>query len=322
MRYALFLIKTIGFLFGFGGVVLVAAALAGPIGWPFELFASWPYLVASLATGSAIIAGVCRWPRLGTLAFGGSLLLIAIAMASPGDLTRPRPPPIDPANHHLIWGNVLGQPANVQELMIRAHLHDQAVLAGGEMLWGWEKQAIPARRDLNRASGGNLGVEGCAKTGEVLRNQGDYGDGARGRTFGLKVACADYTLFAVHLTNPLWQSGLRFTRRNEEFVILANAVRAVEGAVVVIGDFNTAPNALPFSRFIKAANVAHTSCGGRWLPTWRPLRFREHVKDGNPLTGIPIDHLFTRNIDVISCHIGEDFGSDHLPLVVELKARE
>jgi hypothetical protein len=322
VKYFVLLTKTVGFLVGLGGLALIALALAGPLGWPFELFASWPYLIAAIGICSAIGAGLCRWPRLGTLVFAGALTLVAIAMASPGDLTRAKPPPIDTANHHLIWGNMLGMPASVRELMTRAYLLDQAVLAGGEMPWQRDKVPISARAGLNRARGGSIGVEGCSPTGKVLNNQGDYGDGALSRSFGLKVACADYTLFAIHLTNPLRQSGLRFTRRNEELVMLANAVRTVDGPIVVIGDFNTAPNALPFSRFIKAANVAHTSCGGRWLPTWRPLRFRARFHDGNPLTGIPIDHLFTRNIDVVSCSVGQDFGSDHLPLVVELNTRQ
>jgi endonuclease/exonuclease/phosphatase (EEP) superfamily protein YafD len=126
-------------------------------------------------------------------------------------------------------------------------------------------------------------------------------------------------LFAVHLTNPLWQWGQRHVRRNRELDELARAIKVEEGPIVVIGDFNTPPNALPFSRFMKAANIDHTSCGGRWLPTWRPLGWRGKFNDANPLTGIPIDHLFTRDVQVVSCTVGKDFGSDHLPLIVELK---
>jgi Endonuclease/Exonuclease/phosphatase family len=319
MKALIFLVKSVGFLIGFGALGLVGMALAGPIGFPFELFASWPYLVAAIGAISAIIAGICRWPRLGTGVFAGSVVLVAIAMASPGDLSRARAPTPNPANLHLIWGNTLGFEASTIELMRRAHGLNQAVLATAEVQpsWGWNP--IPERAALDIVRLGGIGVEGCSKNFKSFRNEGPYGGTLRTRTFALRVQCKDYVLYAVHLTNPLWEWGLRHKRRGEELLELAEAIKSETGPVVIIGDFNIPPNALPFSRFIKAANVAHTSCGGRWLPTWRPYAWREKFKDGNPLTGIPIDHLFTRDIEVVSCTVGKDFGSDHLPLVVELK---
>jgi endonuclease/exonuclease/phosphatase (EEP) superfamily protein YafD len=319
MKVLMFLIKAIGFLAGFAGLGLVGMALAGPFGFPFELFASWPYLVAALGTGGAIIAGVCRWPRLGTITFVGALIVVAIAMASPGDLSRAKAPPPSPANKHLIWGNLLGYQANAMELMGRAEALNQAVLATGEVPRLWEWEAIASRADLKAARGGGIAVEGCSGESQLFRNEGRYGGSMRKRTFALRVQCNDYVLYAVHLTNPLWEMGLRHARRNEEMVELAKSIQRETGPVVVIGDFNIPPNVPPFARFIKTANVSHTSCGGRWLPTWRPLGWRGKFKDGNPLTGIPIDHLFTRDIDVVSCTVGKDFGSDHLPLLVEFK---
>jgi hypothetical protein len=320
MKVLMFLVKAIGFLAGFGALGLVGMALAGPFGFPFELFASWPYLVAALGTGGAIIAGVCRWRRLGTVVFAGSVILVAIAMASPGDISRARAPTANPANNHLIWGNILGFQASAKELMTRAEGLNQAVLATGEVPRLWEWEAIPSRAALKAVRGGGIVVEGCAAEPKLFRNEGRYGGSMRMRTFAVRVQCKDYVLYAVHLTNPLWEMGLRHARRGEEMVELAAAIKRETGPVVIIGDFNIPPNAPPFSRFITSANVTHTSCGGRWLPTWRPYGWRTKFQDGNPLTGIPIDHLFTRDVEVVSCTVGKDFGSDHLPLVVELKA--
>jgi hypothetical protein len=319
MKVLLFLVQSVGFLVGFGALGLVGMALAGPLGFPFELFASWPYLIAAIGTISAIIAGICRWPRLGTLVFAGSVVLVAMAMASPGDLTRARAPEPNPDNSHLIWGNLLGYQANARELMTRAEGLNQAVLATGEVPRLWEWEPIPGRAALKTVRMGGLAVEGCSSEFTPYRNEGRYGGSMRTRTFALRVACKDYVFYAVHLTNPLWEWGLRLARRNDEMADLAKAIKAETGPVVVIGDFNIPPNAVPFSPFLKQANVTHTSCGGRWLPTWRPLGWRARFKDGNPLTGIPIDHLFTRDIQVVSCTVGKDFGSDHLPLVVEFK---
>jgi hypothetical protein len=322
MKVVMFLVKAFGLIVGLGAFGLVAMALAGPLGFPFELFASWPYLVAALATLGAIVAGICRWPRLGTITFIGSVVVIAIAMASPGDITRPRAPTPNPDNHHLIWGNLLGQQGAAKVLMARAEALPNAVLATGEVprLWTW--QSLPTRADLKTVRGGGLAVEGCRDDVKLFRNEGRYGGAIRQRTFALRVACKEYTLYAVHLTNPLWEWGLRHARRNEEMVELAAAIKSEPGPVVIIGDFNTPPNMPPLAKFTKTANVSHISCGGRWLPTWRPLSWRERFAPANPLTGIPIDHLFTRDVQVVSCTVGEDFGSDHLPLVVEFKTIE
>jgi endonuclease/exonuclease/phosphatase (EEP) superfamily protein YafD len=319
MKVIAFIVKWTGFLVGLGAMFFVAMALAGPLGWPFELFTSWPYLVAAIGLSGAIVTGLSGWPKLGTTIVAGSLVVVALAMASPGDLSRAKAPPLNPENNQLIWGNVLGYQANATELMHRAHALDQAVLATGEVprLWKWE--AISERRNLNQVQTGAIAVEGCANTHVAFRNQGNYGGEIRARTFAIKVSCPDYTLFAVHLTNPLWERGLRLARRGQEMEELARAVKAENGPVVVIGDFNIPPNTVAFSRFIKQAGVAHTSCAGRWRPTWRPYGWRGKFNDANPLTGIPIDHLFTRDVQVVSCTVGKDFGSDHLPLLVELK---
>jgi endonuclease/exonuclease/phosphatase (EEP) superfamily protein YafD len=323
MKVVMFLVKSVGFVFGFGALAMVIMALGGPIGWPFELFSSWPYLIAAIGTASAVVAGMCRWPRLGTIVFGGSVVLVALAMASPGDLTRARAPTPNPENLQLIWGNAMRNDTSVTTLMGRANNPNKPVLAIGEIPSRWQWEGIAERQALNRVKAGDgligIGVEGCAPTGVTYVTQSLRAGRQRTRTFALRVRCPGYTLFAVHLTNPLWEWGQRLQRRNQELSQLAQAVGTQQGPVVVIGDFNTAPNAVPFSRFMKQSNLSHTSCGGRWLPTWRPLGWRSKFKDGNPLTGIPIDHLFTRDIQVVSCTVGSDFGSDHLPLIVELK---
>lgn len=323
MKGVKFLYRWTGFLVGLFGIFLIIMALCAPLGWPFELFASWPYLVAAIGLSAAVVLGLTGWGKLATVTIGGTLVVAAFAIASPGDLSRSRAPPPQPENLHLIWGNAMREEEYVRTLMTRTIAPNSPVLAIGEIPSGWEWQPLPSRQELNRVKAGDgrigIGVEGCASQRETFTTKSVRNGQERIRTYALKVACPGYTLFAVHLTNPLWEWGQRLGRRNLELVQLAHAVKAQQGPVVVIGDFNTPPNVPPFSRFMKQAGVDHTSCGGRWLPTWRPLSWRGKFGDGNPLTGIPIDHLFTRDVQVVSCTVGADFGSDHLPLVVELK---
>jgi endonuclease/exonuclease/phosphatase (EEP) superfamily protein YafD len=312
-----------GFCSGLGALFIVVMALASPLGWPFELFASWPYLAGAIGLLGAIVLGLTGRGRLSTATIAGTLIVVALAMASPGDLTRPVAPKPDPKNRHLIWGNAMRIEANVLNLMARSVTPTQPVLAIGEIPSNWAWQPLPERQSLNRVKAGDgrigIGVEGCAATRETFTTTSVRAGQTRVRTYALKVQCPDYTLFAVHLTNPLWEWGKRHVRRNQELEQLAAAVAAEKGPVVVVGDFNTSPNVVPFSRFIRQSKLDRTACGGRWVPTWRPLGWREKFKDGNPLTGIPIDHLFTRDVQVVSCIVGKDFGSDHLPLIIEFK---
>jgi Endonuclease/Exonuclease/phosphatase family len=323
MKVIAFIVKWTGFLVGLGAIFFIIMALAAPLGWPFELFASWPYLVGAIGLSGAIILGLTGWGKLATLTLGGALVVTVFAIASPGDLSRARAPAPNPDNMHLIWGNAMRQEDNVKNLMARTNVPNSPVLAIGEIPSGWDWQALPSRQPLNRVQAGDgligIGVEGCAATKEVYSTRSIREGRERIRTFALRTSCPGYTLFAVHLTNPLWEWGQRLGRRNQELDQLAIAVKAQSGPVVVIGDFNTPPNVPPFSRFIAQAEVAHTSCAGRWRPTWRPYGWRGKFDDANPLAGIPIDHLFTRDVQVVSCTVGKDYGSDHLPLVVELK---
>jgi hypothetical protein len=321
MKILQFFFKWLGFFVGLAASSLVGLALAGPLGFPFELFMSWPYLVGAIGIAGAVVTGLSGWPKFATLIFAGSVGVLAIAFASPGDISRAKAPPLSAGSDRLIWGNSLGQKASITQLMTRAQSYggQETILAVGEVPRLGQWQSLTTRQSLAVARSGGLGVEGCGRQPTPYRNMGDYGGNARHRTFALRIDCPNFTLFAVHLTNPVWQRGLRFERRQQEFAALARAVAAEKGPVVVIGDFNTAPNAPAVSRFISQAQVNKISCGGRWLPTWRPLSWRERFHPANPLTGIPIDHLYTRNVDVLSCTIGPDFGSDHLPLVVELK---
>ena len=319
MKILAFIFRWFGFLIGLGGLGLAGAALASPLGWPFELFASWPYLITSLGLGSAIVLGVTGWHRFATGLVAGALIVAALAIASPGDLTRPSSGPASPGITTLVWGNSFGSAANVEAL------RELGVDAGATIIAIGEAPRETRTPSLDKITSGEVTrkgailVQGCEDKNQAFVNNVRYGQIVRPRTFAIKVTCSTFTLFAVHLTNPLWQLGERHKRRGEELVALAKAVKEVTGPVVVIGDFNTAPNAPPFSRFMQAANLAHSACGGRWLPTWRPENWRGKINDRSPLTGIPIDHLFTRDIVVESCSVGGDFGSDHLPLIARLK---
>ena len=102
-------------------------------------------------------------------------------------------------------------------------------------------------------------------------------------------------------------------RRNRELAELARLVRSHDGHVIVAGDLNNTLWSHSFSRFLQSSGLSDSSRGHGFQWSW-PVGFW-------PLA-IPIDHcLVSENVDVVGRFIGPDVGSDHYPLVVDVRFR-
>jgi len=140
----------------------------------------------------------------------------------------------------------------------------------------------------------------------------------QGRNFGLKARCDGFTLFGLHLQNPTRGRGGGLRVRNLELAVLAETVAKEPGPVLVMGDFNTTPSALPFFKLLQTANLKRVSCGGLVAGTWRPIDWSGTTIDQLPGFKVTIDHILVRDLEVQACHVGPDIGSDHFPLIVTI----
>ena len=94
------------------------------------------------------------------------------------------------------------------------------------------------------------------------------------------------------------------------FKSITNVVNAKTQATVVIGDLNTTIWSDTYELLESETGLINASRGLGFMPTW-PTQLL-------PLM-IPIDHcLVSKQFKVINIKTGNEFGSDHLPLVVEL----
>jgi endonuclease/exonuclease/phosphatase (EEP) superfamily protein YafD len=117
---------------------------------------------------------------------------------------------------------------------------------------------------------------------------------------------ASLSVITTHLDWPV-----PVTRQQEQLSELRNAVDAVEGPLVLAGDFNSTPWSYALRRFEERAGLTrHT----RNLVTY-PLRFTlRRLIDTLPF--LPLDHVMTRGgIAVHEVHAGPYTGSDHLPVI-------
>jgi endonuclease/exonuclease/phosphatase (EEP) superfamily protein YafD len=116
-----------------------------------------------------------------------------------------------------------------------------------------------------------------------------------------------FTLFGVHLTSPVGK--YRTDLRNKQLASLAEEIQKNNQPTVVVGDFNIAPWSPYFEEFIQKTRLRDTRKGVGIYPTW-PAQF--------PPFAIPIDHgLISNGIKVGSFSLGNSFGSDHLPIILD-----
>lgn len=122
-----------------------------------------------------------------------------------------------------------------------------------------------------------------------------------------------FRLFAVHTLSP--QTGPNTTIWRAQLADLRREVKATTMPVVLAGDFNATRDHRPFRRLVGAGlRDAHDVVGAGWTPTWST-----HLPIP-PILGL--DHvLATRQFAVTRFRVGSAYGSDHLPLVVDLALR-
>ncbi len=117
-----------------------------------------------------------------------------------------------------------------------------------------------------------------------------------------------FTLLGVHLNAPT--SVRRATARNAELRQLAERSVAIEGPLVVAGDFNLTPYSPLFTDWLAASGLTDTRRGRTPSVSW-PADL--------PIFGIPIDHVaVSPEFAIIAHHRLPDFGSDHYGVLAEL----
>lgn len=130
-------------------------------------------------------------------------------------------------------------------------------------------------------------------------------------SYRVKVAApVPFWLVAVHLAQPLGKPG----HWQADWGVLGHVVPALDGPVVLAGDFNSTVDHGPFRDLLGEGfeDAARQSNAG-WQPTW-------------PSGGIgllPIDHVITRAVDgagyaAISTRTDEVANTDHRALVARL----
>ena len=135
----------------------------------------------------------------------------------------------------------------------------------------------------------------------------------------LTVANQPVTLLATHPLPPVKPSF--FQSRNRQLGLIAEDLAGVNNRIILAGDLNTTMWSPYYRRLVGKTGLRNTRKGFGILPTW-PTSGTYRWLPGwlTSLFVIPIDHcLVSPGLDTIDIYTGGDTGSDHKPLIVDLR---
>lgn len=120
-----------------------------------------------------------------------------------------------------------------------------------------------------------------------------------------------FEIICIHTTPPICQKYFKNTQKVIDD--LANYVVENGHNVIITGDFNTAPYSYNYKNFVKTSkmkdlsNIFHPTWSAFWLSPFR----------------ITLDHIFvTKSFAVRDYAVGNNIGSDHLPIWAEISFKE
>jgi endonuclease/exonuclease/phosphatase (EEP) superfamily protein YafD len=125
------------------------------------------------------------------------------------------------------------------------------------------------------------------------------------------------SLIATHPRTPLAQRN--FENRNQHLDAIAQYVQTLKNPAVVIGDLNITMWSKYYKNLEQKTGLRNARQGFGLMTTW-PRNRLPIPGILEPLFSIPIDHcLVSSDIQVADFRTGLNIGSDHLPLVVDLR---
>ncbi len=116
-------------------------------------------------------------------------------------------------------------------------------------------------------------------------------------------------LINVHLAPP---EGGELTRlRYKQYEWMNSYVASLDGPLIAAGDFNCTMWSPLYRNLVREGRLVNARQGHGILASWFPI--------AGPLHAIPIDQVLGGGVRFTGAHLGARIGSDHCPLVAELR---
>ncbi|MEL6383727.1 MAG: endonuclease/exonuclease/phosphatase family protein [Cyanobacteria bacterium J06626_18] len=112
-----------------------------------------------------------------------------------------------------------------------------------------------------------------------------------------------------------------FQSRNQQLDLIGQYLQTVNTPKMLIGDLNLSMWSAYYGRLVRQTELKNARKGFGILPSW-PTAGTHHQIPGwaSLLFSIPIDHcLLSPELGVVDVRVGPNIGSDHRPVIVDLK---
>ncbi|WP_238178490.1 endonuclease/exonuclease/phosphatase family protein [Calothrix sp. 336/3] len=171
-----------------------------------------------------------------------------------------------------------------------------------------------------RSTGGGLVILSRLPIKDI-KGDNFSGQGNHNLIATLDVNGQDVKFIGTHPLVPIKRS--TFDRRNLQLNALSNYISTLNQPLIVAGDFNLTPWSPYYRQFIRRTKLHNTSLGFGLLPSWpRATTYNKFTQWITPLLNIPIDHCFVNQyLQVANIYTGNNYNSDHAPIVVDLVLR-
>ena len=293
-------------------VLCLAGTLMGFLGrlaWIFDLASHFPVQQAALL--GLVAATLFARRRWAWGAVAAALSLVNLAMFAPDWFGRPVAP--DMRSLRVVSLNVFIKSHRYADVAAMLDRERPDVVALVEVNARWADALSPLRvrwpHVISEPREHSFGMMLLSRL-PILESQ-VLDLGSTGRvTLRARIATPDgpLTLMVFHPPPPMGPG--RSRRRNEEMRALAELVRAIDGPVLVVGDFNCTPWSPHFRDLVKDSGLRDTRKGFGIQPSW-PSPVLPAM--------IPIDQaLASDGLVVVDRRLGPRVGSDHLPLILDV----
>lgn len=292
--------------------------------YPLELLThfQWQYFLAGV-TGLILLL-LLRRPRMSMIGVVAVLMpgltLLPYSPLGRGVTARQAVADESHPTLRIMLANVLTHNRRVDDLLVQMTEFDPDIVVLQEIDRWWvealedTESAYPYRAVEPRADNFGLLVLSRIPMADV---ELFHGEAAR-----LPSAVASFVLdgrpLRMATTHPLPPMGVRNQSSRDAQLRRVKAhlcrERELDDPLILIGDLNTTPWSPIYREVVSALHLRNAREGRGVLPTW-PTHLPGILR-------IPIDHiLLTDDFVVEQFRLGEEFGSDHLPVFVEVSWR-
>lgn len=221
-------------------------------------------------------------------------------------------------NLRLVLANIEGRNKDHDSLIQSVNSANPDILVLQEVTEGWWKKVqhltdiYPYYKPLPRPGGGGMAIFSRfpLEQADVLQLDSSSHPAIFAK---INLDGTTLSLLTIHPPTPMRRD--KFTNRNKQFAESAAIMKSAANPKVLIGDFNTTMWSPYFTDLVEDSELRDVRKGRGIYPSWHSYLPRS--------MRIPIDHcLIGEGIEVSDVGLGDYTGSDHFPLVVDLKVEK